>query len=292
MNRPIKQGIRDRTAICALILPALAVGLALALGIPGAASGLVSKQNTMTVRGGGIGEMLFRCKGARRAWASGFAGTFRPARGQRVLPENSLKPQRREGGREWFVSAENSGREAGRLTGYVYCRKASRLRAAKLPGMQKRGPRPGEFTRTVRCRPDQGRVVSGGFRTFGVRIYGSRKTAPRRWSVSWFNPDNPHPVHNSFETFAYCRPGPNTKPWRAAIRVASGQTAKISARCHRNERILSGGFANPDFDSDGGPQMFAHISRRAGNKHRWTVVAHNLGDAPGTLVAFAYCRAR
>jgi hypothetical protein len=279
--------------VIGVAVSALVAGVVVLIGVPGGASGLVSKKNTITLRGGERDAMRFRCKGARRAWVAGFAGDFRPGDGgPRILPKAAYKPriQRHRGtgrGREWVIGAENHGTRRGTFTGYAYCRKAKPLRARKTGGSIPSGE---EFTQRVRCRPDQGRVVSGGFDT-AMLVFGSRKTGPRRWSVSALAPPG-FSGRFYFDAMAYSRPGPNTKPRRGAIKVASGQTVKVFVCCHRNERLLSGGFANPDFDSGGGAQMFPHVSRRAGKKHRWTVVAHNLGGAPGTLVAFAYCRPR
>jgi hypothetical protein len=63
-----------------------------------------------------------------------------------------------------------------------------------------------------------------------------------------------------------------------------------TAKCKRAQRIVSGGFDNPDFGPDqlAEPQLLPFVSMRVGNR-RWTASAYNEGSASGTLTVYAYC---
>ena len=96
----------------------------------------------------------------------------------------------------------------------------------------------------------------------------------------------------AMHTYAYCdkRPLGLEKRSRSTTVDGSMGTGSVTARCPKGQEAYSGGFANPDFGNDpGDPRIVPFESRRIGRR-AWRVSAGNFGD-PGTLTAFAYCKA-
>jgi hypothetical protein len=68
--------------------------------------------------------------------------------------------------------------------------------------------------------------------------------------------------------------------------IRPGQTKTVTARCPKDQFLVSGGFQRTDFRSDGGD--YVTESRAAGNK-AWTATGHAYASGPGELTAIAYC---
>jgi hypothetical protein len=85
--------------------------------------------------------------------------------------------------------------------------------------------------------------------------------------------------------------GAKLKTKSASAEVAVDQTGTATAECGQGQKVISGGFEQPDFDptfDEAGFQFYG--SRRDGGR-KWSASAANYGGgASGTLTSYAYCR--
>jgi hypothetical protein len=90
--------------------------------------------------------------------------------------------------------------------------------------------------------------------------------------------------------FAYCRKGKGLRTRSASGPVPYGGSSlgSVTARCKRGEKVISGGFDNPDFDAQ---PWLIFASYRSGARS-WTAAAENSSGGDGQLDVFAYCRKR
>jgi hypothetical protein len=209
---------------------------------------------------------------------------------------------RREGGREWTASAPNYGEGAsGTLTSYAYCRAGKGLKE-RSASVSITGPTGNPYkagTATARCEQDE-KVVSGGhdvptFEIFDTEavVYASRKKGKRSWTASAVSYSDATPT---LTAYAYCRKGAGTKTKSKSTTIeAEPDTRTATAKCKKGQKVVSGGFDNPDFGSDIQlePQILAYTSVKVG-KRKWTASGFNNGNrgdpsGTGTFTVYAYC---
>jgi hypothetical protein len=151
---------------------------------------------------------------------------------------------------------------------------------------------------TVKARcPTGSEAVSGGFAnpdfdpspsTPQIFPFNSLRGGDRVWKASGFNQES---ESGTFTVFGYCdRHEPGLKAKSKETTLAPGELGSATARCPRGSEAVSGGFSNPDFGNFVSPSadILPTRSKRVGER-RWKATGYNQGDAPGILVAFAYC---
>jgi hypothetical protein len=151
-------------------------------------------------------------------------------------------------------------------------------------------------TATARC-PGKAKAVSGGFES-EIELGGpptqqfvpftSIRAGPREWRSSAFNNA---PDEGEFTSLAYCRKGrvKSRRRERTVPAAASGfETATVTAKCKKGQKVISGGFDHPGFNADAGPAVVPYESRKRGAR-RWTVSTENVSSVTGTQVAQVNC---
>ncbi len=149
---------------------------------------------------------------------------------------------------------------------------------------------------TAECRAGQ-RLVSGGFDhpDFGLNAYvepyglffSSHRVGRRGWSSAAKNMGN---GDGTVVSFAYCAKGRGLRTRSASGPVPYGGSSlgTVTAQCKPGEKVVSGGFDNPDFEAR---PWFIFSSYRSGPRS-WTAAAENSSGTDGQLDVFAYCRKR
>jgi hypothetical protein len=193
------------------------------------------------------------------------------------IPVDSL----RDGGRNWAASADNFlGGDEGSLTSYVYCRDQKVTSFAESTTSAEETP-----TVIATC-PAGMKAVSGGFDgDFGgptIIPYVSRKLGKRQWEVTLLQED-PGPLVSQVN----CHEGKPLKTKQATETITAVDddfTATAVASCSRKQRVVSGGFAQEETPTIGGP--FAYESRKQG-KREWRV--SSFSAIATDITAYAYC---
>jgi hypothetical protein len=141
--------------------------------------------------------------------------------------------------------------------------------------------------------------LSGGFedRVFepgpGSRLYAyTSKKVGRNWETAGFNYGG---GDATLVSYAYCQKGAKTKTRSASIDVDGfGPITGVgttTARCKQDERAVSGGFEDPNFDTihpPDGSRVIPFSSRKRGSRG-WEVSAQNNSADSGTLLVRVYC---
>jgi hypothetical protein len=270
-----------------LVIASLAVG-----------AGLSTKSKSVTVGSEDAATVTAKCKQGQKAVSGGFQAPL-PSSAEEdpvIVPYASHK----QGGGKWALGARNFGGAAGQAKAFAYCRDGKRL--VKKSSSITIPPEGAIGSVTVSC--DRGsKAISGGFEhadfelgTIELLAYESRRRGARKWIVSGVNVESDPAILTGY---VYCRDGDGLK--KASKSAPAGPSifemdsdvvgsGKTTARCEKGERVVSGGFDNPDFDQDrqSGPQLFPTVSKKKGGR-KWTVTSLNNGLVGGTMKAFAYC---
>ncbi len=158
-------------------------------------------------------------------------------------------------------------------------------------------PGPAGTKESVAARCDANKsLVSGGYETVDADpgthdlvAFKSRRTGDRTWKVTVFN-DSDTP--SKLKVFAYCKRDVDVKVRSNSDPIASDQSDSATARCHRGESLLSGGYTTTpksDYANTTGPDLFYTGSYKSGRR-AWTAAAHNYSDVAGRITTFVYCK--
>jgi hypothetical protein len=265
------------------VLGALALVVATATAALGG-NKLKTKAETVEVGPGEQGSATAKCPRGTKAISGGFDEDFR------VL-DDFPNESSRTGGRRWTSEAFNSvfGDPAD-LTSFAYCRDEkvkSQSTTGSVAGTAEPGT-PAYATLATKCKRGT-KAVSGGFDaeppTVGVpiedtsflTIHRSRKTGQRSWEVRAANSGG---EAGDLTVQVNCREGKGLKT-RESTAEYEGEVFEQDAACKRRQRVISGGFAGPDF-SDGGIRPSA--SMKVG-KRTWQVGGYAFGE----VTVYAYC---
>jgi hypothetical protein len=232
------------------------------------------------------GERAFAsgfCRPATAAVSGGFEAD--PVVFGEPSPFFFLDGSLRSGGRSWPSEAANLGAiggARGALTSFAYCRdervKSKRVTVSVAP----------DETKTVSAKCKRGtKAISGGFDADDIgfaaggpffRISVSRRSGARRWEVRAANSGD---ETGELTSQVNCRKGKGLKTHRRSTEL-DNDVFGLEAKCKRKQRIVSGGFAGPDFSGPEGLIPFA--SMRVG-KRGWRLAGLATGDA----TVYAYC---
>jgi hypothetical protein len=133
----------------------------------------------------------------------------------------------------------------------------------------------------------RGRIRPTGPTPFFL-ISESRRTGGHEWTSAARNNSAPS---GDLTSFVYCR-DEKLKTRSANIEVDNGDLDSVTARCRRNEKALSGGFAADEIDFTGTTPYFLVTESRKQGKREWRVAAYNDGSDEGDLTAYVHCRER
>jgi hypothetical protein len=263
-------GLGDRIGAGAILA-------AVALAVPSLAWGLKTRTATNPVL---PGKATAKCKDGERLVSGGFS---MPDGGQ-VTISRAAKGQR------WTATADGSPP----LTVFAYCtggRGVSRHRHSEtVPG-------PGGTQKTVAAHCDANQsVVSGGYETVNsepgthdLDAFKSRRAGDRTWKVTVFNDSD---TASTLRVFAYCKRNVDVKVRSKRDPVGPDQLGSPTARCHRGEALLSGGYTTTpksDWGNLAGPDVFYTGSYRSGRR-AWTATGHNYSNVGGKIKTFVYCK--
>jgi hypothetical protein len=277
---------RRRFAVLACV--AGAVTLAIGIGVATGAKLTTKSADTNIAPYPDTGSATAKCKRGQKVISGGFEAPDIDHRffETGALPFKALK----QGGRKWAATAVNYAHNTALLTVDAYCREGKKLKARSAnidvaPNS--------EGSATATCKQSE-RVVSGGFAVLNfefteteVLAYRSIKASKRKWTVAGHNYSSGAP--GTLVAYAYCREGKGVKTKSASTTVGlPPETGTPTATCASGQRVLSGGFDNPDFADAGGPELLASASRKQGGR-KWTASAYNEGNEVGTLTVYAYC---
>jgi hypothetical protein len=266
---------------------ALAFVLVIVLAGTAIGAGLKTKSKTVTVSGDSTTGATAKCKQHQVVISGGFQAEH--SDDVFILPHTAKS----KGARKYTTLASNVTDESGTWTAFAYCRAGERLdkreASVTIPGST--FPIAETGSATAKCKRGT-KVVSGGFEGqavngANVQPYESRKEGGRKWTVSAGNYDE---SSGTLTAYAFCGDEAGLKTKSASITKVVQSPGTVSAKCEKGQRVISGGFDNPDFGTDffSDPQVTPYTSMRAG-KRKWTVSAFAFGFGGGTLTAYAYC---
>jgi hypothetical protein len=144
------------------------------------------------------------------------------------------------------------------------------------------------------------KAISGGFEAEfdpvpGLRPFTmsneSRRSGRRTWSYAGGNEGD---ASGAATAFAYCRDARLETVASDSVTLAPTDFVRVSARCPRGTKAISGGYraAPIDFDAPVTPVIFITESRRSDDKRAWDVAAASVGNDDGDLTAHAVCSAK
>jgi hypothetical protein len=149
---------------------------------------------------------------------------------------------------------------------------------------------------SVAAKCKQGtKPISGGFLDAafnpgpGSRLspYSSQKLG-RKWEAAGWNYGG---GDATLVGYAYCDKETRVKARSKTVDVDGFEVATAAAKCKRGERVISGGFDDPTFDTaqpPDGSRVLTYVSRKLGGR-KWEVSGYNNASGPGTLTAYVYC---
>jgi hypothetical protein len=272
---------------------AVALAGSVSIGVMGAtaASGgekLKTKSQTVEADAGERASATARCKRGTTAVSGGFEAD--PLVFGEPSPFFFLDRSSRSGGRRWTSEGPNQGAIGGApgdLTSYAYCRDEAVKSKSKTESVA-----PGEIeTASAKCKRGT-KAVSGGFdaEEFDLAasngpffiVTASRKSGARGWEVRALNAGD---ATGELTAQVNCREGKGLKTRSESGEFEDDDVLSLDAHCKQNQRVVSGGFAGPDFVGEQGLIPFA--SMKVG-KRGW----HLAGLATGEVTAYAYCEKR
>jgi hypothetical protein len=264
-----------------------ALGALVTVAIVGSAmgAGLKTESKSVAVPVDETAAATAKCKQDQKVISGGFESVnFDPTyEDAGHLPYASFRP----GKRSWTAAAANYGDE-GTLVAYAYCRGGKGLKArsttVEVPGDE-------AATATASCKPNE-KAISGGYDIPNLVIqvadpftYENRKDGKRGWTASAFNYSD---QEANLTTYVYCRQGKGVKTKSDSVPVESfSDVGTATAKCKRGQRVVAGGFDNPDFEA-GVIELLPFASRKQGQR-KWTASAYSEDSEPGQLTVYAYC---
>lgn len=250
---------------------------AVTLAVPSLAWGLKTRTATApTLPGTATAE----CRDGEHVVSGGFS-----------LPDEGQVTISRAKGQRWTATADGDPP----LTVFAYCTGG---RGVSRHSESETVPGPAGTRQTVAAHCDANEsLVSGGYETVnadpGIHdlvAFKSRRTGDRTWKVTVFNDSD---TASTLKVFAYCKRDVDVKARsKQSEQIPLDQPGLASARCHRDEALLSGGYITtpkPDYQNTTGPDLFYTGSYKSGRR-AWTAAAHNYSDAPGRITTFVYCK--
>ena len=255
-----------------------AIFAAVALAAPSFAWGL----KTRTARSPTLpGTATAECKNREHLVSGGFS-----------LPdEGQVSISRAPHGQRWTATADGDPP----LTVFAYCTGG---RGVSRHSDSETVPGPAGTQKTVAAHCDANEsLVSGGYETVdadaGIHdlvAFKSRRAGDRRWKVAVFNDSD---TASRLKVFAYCRRDVDVKVRsKQSDQIHSDQPGSATARCHRGEALVSGGYITTpksDYGNTTGPDLFYTGSYRS-SRRAWTAAAHNYSDVAGRITTLAYCK--
>jgi len=254
-----------------------AILAAVALAVPSLAWGLKTRTATAPVL---PGKATAKCKDGERIVSGGF----------RLPGEGQVTISRAPVGQRWTATADGDPP----LTVFAYC---SEGRGVSRHSHSETVPGPAGTQKTVAAHCDANQsLVSGGYETVDADpgthdlvAFKSRRVWDRTWKVTVFNDSN---TASTLRVFAYCRRHVDVKVRSHSDPIGPDQPGSATARCHRGEALLSGGYITTpksDYQNTTGPDLFYTGSYRSGRR-AWTAAAHNYSDIAGRITTFVYCK--
>jgi hypothetical protein len=220
-----------------------------------------------------------------------YSGTAECPKGKHVVSGGFTTPERgfaltnrAVSDREWTVVADSDS-----LTVFAYC--SAKINVAAETKDIAIDPKSGaQHTATARC--GRGRTALAGGWDFedqvaNTPVFKSRRVSERAWSVTAFNGGN-----EEMTAIVYCaNVGDTAIRSKRSARVPPEGDGRVTARCHKGEELLGGGFSTSpksDYSNTTGPDFFYAASRRRG-KRGWATAVHNYSDRGGRIKASAIC---
>jgi hypothetical protein len=253
-----------------------AIVAAAVLAVPSLAWGLKTRTESAPAL---PGKATAECKDGERLVSGGFS-----------LPDEGQVTISRAKRQGWTATADGDPP----LTVFAYCTTGRGI-SRHSNGETVPGPAGTQQTVAAHCDADE-TLVSGGYETVDADpgthdlvAFKSRLTGNRTWKVTVFNDSD---TASKLRVFAYCRRDVNVKVRSEIDPIGANQSGSASARCHRGEALLSGGYITTpkaDYQNTTGPDLFYTGSYRSGRR-AWTAAAHNYSDVAGKITTFVYCK--
>ncbi|HEY3944804.1 MAG TPA: hypothetical protein VGL78_06235 [Solirubrobacteraceae bacterium] len=257
-----------------------------ALAAPGSAVALTTHSVTATApNSAGVLVATAKCGANEHVVSGGFKShDFSSAIVSRAVEGNS-----------WTVHLYP---ESPPLTTYAYCAPNGQFSLSRHIHKVRVSRQGVNTTASARCASGE-RVASGGYvmgppsaTDANSPNYKNYATSAGRWTVMSVFAQPP----GNLVAFVYCTRGVSVKvrsssksiPAKVMSNPGAGST---TARCHRGETLLSGGYTTtpkPDWMNATGPDFFYNASHRSGQR-AWTARSINFSAVSGKLTAFAYC---
>lgn len=254
-----------------------AILAAVALAVPSLAWGLKTRTATAPTL---PGKATAECKDGERVVSGGFS-----------LPDEGQVTIARAKRQRWTATADGDPP----LTVFAYCTGG---RGVSQHSDSETVPGPAGTKKTVAAHCDANEsLVSGGYETVGADpgihdlvAFKSRRAGDRTWKVTVFNDAD---TASRLKVFAYCKREVDVKERsKQSDQIHSDQSGSATARCHRGEALISGGYITTpksDYENTTGPDLFYTGSYRSGRR-AWTAAAHNYSDVAGRITTFVYCK--
>ena len=254
-----------------------AILAAVALAVPSLAWGLKTRTATAPVL---PGKATAKCKDGERLVSGGF----------RLPDEGQVTISRAAKGQRWTATADGEPP----LTVFAYCTGGQGISRHSHSEIVP-GPAGTQRSVAAHCGANKS-LVSGGYETVDADpgthdlvAFKSRRTGDRTWKVTVFN-DSDTP--SRLRVFAYCKRDVDVKVRSNGDPIGPEQSGSATARCHRGEALLSGGYTTTpksDYRNTTGPDLFYTGSYKSGRR-AWTAAAHNYSDVAGRITTFVYCK--
>ena len=253
------------------------VGAALAvLVFVGLAMGAFrEKSKRITVNGGAEPSATVRCPRGTEAVSGGFLGTR--------FNETALQRLERVNGRKFAYRFENRTPTRAHVELSAVC-SHPRLGLVKET---RTGTVGNGDSLTATC-PTGMKAVSGGVSVpepTVLFVQAFLRDARNSWTATFYSEGRPAP---GVKVSVLCaeHPGP-IRPVTKTRTIPGGTHRSITARCNRDERVVSGGwFAEADIPGSVIGEVFGSI--RDGRRG-WTSSADSVTPNPASVTTFAYC---
>lgn len=253
-----------------------AILAAVALAVPSLAWGLKTRTATAPTL---PGKATAKCKDGERLVSGGFS-----------LPDEGQVTISRAKRQGWTATADGDPP----LTVFAYCTTG---RGVSRHSNSETVPGPAGTQQTVAAHCDANEsLVSGGYETVDADpgthdlvAFKSRRAGDRRWKVTVFNDSD---TASKLRVFAYCKRDVDVKVRSKSDPIGANQSGSVTARCHRGEGLLSGGYITTpksDYNNTTGPDLFYTRSYRSGRR-AWTAAAHNYSNIAGRITTSVHCK--
>lgn len=286
---PTRHGFKLAHLLTGFALIALLAGSSVALAAAG-------KSGEVTINPGKVGSVTARCPARTGLIAAGFATPhFNPSNNESAAVRIGSK---RVGTKRLETTGFNFGGKPGKINSYAYCSRAGRT--VRVASQKAFVPTASPGFAVATC-PGSSKVVSGGFASPGFSANGprvitvtSKRVRNNQWRVEAYNINDdgstdPHP--GTLIAYAYClddAPKIVTRHRRANAGL-KGKATKLTVKCPRRMRAISGGFDGNIYLSKNSTGSGAIVSRRANNGHAWRTSAVSISEQKAKATAYAYC---